>query len=273
MNLALIKTEIDTQLKDPEIAATLVLTTFKGLQPVTMRQAMLEGMIRGFEFKDFLEKNVYAIPFGGGYSLVTSIDYSRKIGMRSGVIGVAAPVYEDTPDGKILSCSITVKKRVGNDVGEFTATVYFSEYNTGKQQWASKPRTMIAKVAEMHALRKACPEELSQAYIQEETENEKIIQVDEEDFTEAETKLRSSKSLEELKSNWSNISPKAKKQLEGVKDEVKEKVTPIEVQATIVEPKKKGSGIGITVPVEITPEEAAEQLKTMRPIDSSDIPA
>jgi hypothetical protein len=28
--------------------------------------------------------------------------------------------------------------------------------------------TMIAKVAEMHALRKACPEELAKSYIEEE---------------------------------------------------------------------------------------------------------
>ena len=40
----------------------------------------------GFEFKDFLEKRVYAIPYGQSYSLVASIDHFRTIGSRSGVV-------------------------------------------------------------------------------------------------------------------------------------------------------------------------------------------
>ena len=67
---------------------------------------------------------------------------------------------------------ITVKRKINEYIGEYSATVYFSEYNTGKQQWVKKPRTMIAKVAEMHALRKACPEELSQSYTEEEIQKE-----------------------------------------------------------------------------------------------------
>ncbi len=35
--------------------------------------------------------------------------------------------------------------------------VEFSEYNTGKSQWAAKPATMIRKVALVHALREAFP--------------------------------------------------------------------------------------------------------------------
>ena len=123
--------------------------------------------MRGFEFKDFLDKNIYAVPFGGSYSLITSIDYARKVGMRSGVVGKSAPVYQEQ-DGKIISCSVTIKKEIKGLIGDFTSLVFFDEYNTGRNQWASKPRTMIAKVAEMHALRMACPEELSQAYSEEE---------------------------------------------------------------------------------------------------------
>ena len=36
----------------------------------TMKKAIMEGMIRGYTFKDFLEKNIYAIPFKDNYSLV-----------------------------------------------------------------------------------------------------------------------------------------------------------------------------------------------------------
>lgn len=169
----IINQEINRQLVNAEVGRALLATTFKGLNANSMKQAIMEGMIRGFKFDDFLKKNVYAIPFASGYSLVTSIDYARKIGAKSGIVGKDAPVYQ--MDGKkILSCAITVHKKVGNYVGNFTAEVYFEEFTTGRNLWSSKPRVMIAKVAEMHALRMACPEELSQTYTEEELDSEKI---------------------------------------------------------------------------------------------------
>lgn len=163
-----INTEINQELSNETVSRALLATTFKGLNAVSMKQALMEGMIRGYTFKDFLEKNVYAIPYGSGYSLLNSIDYNRKVGARSGVNGKSAPTYTERQD-RIETCSITVFKKGGHPAG-YTATVYFAEYDTGKNLWKSKPRTMIAKVAEMHALRMACPEELSQAYIEEEME-------------------------------------------------------------------------------------------------------
>lgn len=168
--LQTINEEINKELT-ADTSRALLATTFKGLTAVVMKQAIMEGMIRGFEFKDFLEKNVYAIPFKDGYSLITSIDYARKVGMRSGVVGVSAPVYEEK-EGKVISCTITVKRKVGETIGEYSSTVFFEEYSTGRNLWTTKPRTMIAKVAEMHSLRKACPEELSQAYTEEEVVKE-----------------------------------------------------------------------------------------------------
>lgn len=53
-------------------------------------------------------------------------------------------------------------------------SVSLSEYNTGKSLWASKPATMIQKVALVQALREAFPSALNQLYIAEE------IGVDEE---------------------------------------------------------------------------------------------
>ncbi len=171
--LELINAEINRELVNPDIHKVLMATVFKGLEAATMKKAIMEGMVRGFTFKDFLDKNVYAIPFNGkegnGYSLITSIDYARKIAMKSGIVGKDAPMYEmDDKGAKIISCTVTVHKKFGNYIGDFTATVYFSEYTTGFNQWAKRPRTMIAKVAEMHALRMACPEELSQSYTEEE---------------------------------------------------------------------------------------------------------
>jgi hypothetical protein len=166
-SLALVNKEITSELADPHIVKALLATTFKDFTPELMRQAIFEGVIRGFTFKNFLQKDVFAIKYGGGYNLVTSIDLARKIGMRSGVIGKSAPTFE--MEGKqIVSCSITIKRRVGQDIGEFTATVYFNEFSTSKNLWNSKPRVMLAKVAEMHALRMACPEQLAKAYTEEE---------------------------------------------------------------------------------------------------------
>lgn len=163
-----INEEINRELSDESVSRALLATTFKGLTAISMKKAVMEGMIRGFTFKDFLEKNVYAIPFGQEYSLITSIDFARKRGMKSGIVGKDAPVFQEEA-GKIVSCSVTVKRKVGNHIGDFTSLVFFDEYNNpGKGIWKQKPRTMISKVAEMHALRMACPEELSQSYIEEE---------------------------------------------------------------------------------------------------------
>lgn len=168
----IINEEINRELMDPKTNAALLATTFKGLKADVMKQAIMEGMIRGFTFQNFLQKDVYALPFSSGYSLVTSIDYARKVGMRNGIVGKKAPIYE--MDGnKIISCTVTVQRMLGGHIGDFTATVYFSEYyKAGKNGypslWDTKPRTMIAKVAEMHALRMACPEELSKGYIEDE---------------------------------------------------------------------------------------------------------
>lgn len=217
-SLAVIQEETMKELADPEVFKTLLATTFKGLTEPKMKEAIMDGIIRGFTFKDFRERNVYAIPFnnrdGASYSLVTSIDYSRKVAQKAGILGMDEPIFEEK-DGKIVSCSITVKRKVGKDIGTFTAKVYFDEYNTGGNQWAKRPRTMIAKVAEMHALRKACPEVLSQQYVEEEmTETKLAIEKPKVDFEESKTKLRSCKNLDELKSVWSALPVEAKENQE-----------------------------------------------------------
>jgi hypothetical protein len=189
-DLKLIKEEINSKIADKEAFGVLVKTTFNGMPDQLVKRAIMEGMMRGFKFENFLKKDVYAIPFKDGYSLITSIDYSRKVGMRSGVVGKSAPTFEMDGD-KIVSCTITIKKIVKDHIGEFSDTVYFDEYYKPpfktakgyeiKSLWDTKPRTMIAKVAEMHALRMACPEELSNAYIEEEYEKEAVIEIPKDD--------------------------------------------------------------------------------------------
>lgn len=189
-SITVLNKEISKELSDPAVGRALLATTFKGLSDESMRKAIFEGMIRGFKFKDFLEKNVYAIPFSNGYSLVTSIDYARKLGAKNGVVGVTKPTYVmDDKNKEIVSCEITVKKKVDGYVGDFTAEVFFDEYyKAGKNGypslWDSKPRTMIAKVAESHALRKACPEVLAQMYTEEEMQKDADDSFDKTDITD-----------------------------------------------------------------------------------------
>lgn len=229
MNTSLveIQKEVETQIANKETLALLVRTTFKDLDPSNIKQAIVEGRMRGFEFKDFLEKNIYAIPFGKGYSLVTSIDYARKIGMRSGVIGKSEPKYDVDKDGKIISCSVTIKRKLGEHIGDFTATVFFAEYTTGQNLWTKKPRTMIAKVAESHALRMACPEEMSQLYVEEEMDKEIIIANDKLEPVDVEVyanKLKAAKTIEDLQREWSAAPFEAKEKLRTLKDELKAKL-------------------------------------------------
>jgi len=224
--VAQVNDEVNVQLKDPAVMRALVATTFKGLSETQVKQAIIEGMLRGFTFKDFLEKNVYAVPYGGGYSLLTSIDYSRKIAMRSGLAGKSAPIYkyESELGDDNLTCEITVKRNVDGVIGEYAAKVYFLEYYAGNKNpdgtvkinsygkpvkptlWDTKPRTMIAKVAEMHALRSAFPEEVSKHYVAEEMERQIAPKaIPELDITTAEKKLLECKNAKQLDDTYKTL--------------------------------------------------------------------
>ena len=177
--VASVNSELQMQLKDPAAMRALIATTFRGFKnETTVKQACMEAMMRGYSFQDLVKKKIYAIPYGEGYSLVQSISDVRAKAMSTGVyMGKSEPVFKMDAE-KIISCTITVKKLIQGHVGEFTAVAHFAEYSTGKQNWASKPHTMISKVAEMHALRMAFPDELSQSYVEEEFSMEAPVDED-----------------------------------------------------------------------------------------------
>jgi hypothetical protein len=220
------KTVVLHELGNETTQNELVQTVFKGLDVPQMKRAVLEGHLRGFTFKDFLEKNVYAIKYGGGYSLVTGVDFNRKLGMKGGIVGTEAPQYETETDDdgktKIISCSVTVNKLFdGGHVGNFTATVYFEEfYKAGREyngkytpsMWDKMPRVMIAKVAEMHALRKACPDELSQSYIEEEMNHNDVVvyevsepDVDKKEIAKVVKKISTFRELPKLQAYYTEL--------------------------------------------------------------------
>jgi len=220
--LEIVQKEFSKELKKPAVINALLATTFKGFSKELMEKAIFEGMTRGFTFKNFLQKDVYAIPYGSGYSLVTSIDYCRKIAMRSGLSGKSEPVYEESADGgNPISCSVTVKRNVGGVIGDYTAKVYFKEFTTGRNLWNTKPRNMIAKVAEMHALRSAFPEEMAQAYVEEEFEKETETRPAEEKIEEYKEKMNGAKTLDELKTIYASLPVQVKAELKALKDILK----------------------------------------------------
>jgi hypothetical protein len=181
-----ISRELKVELADASTARALLATTFKKFDDKMMKQALMEGMLRGYTFKDFLQRKIYAIKYGETYNLISSIEHARERGMRNGLCGKDKPEFTfTTKDGKevLESCTVTVKRLSNGHVGEYAATVYFDEfYKPGKtwnekytpSMWDEKPKAMLSKVAEMHALRMAFPEDLSQIYVEEEFDNRPV---------------------------------------------------------------------------------------------------
>ena len=126
---------------------------------------------------DPLAKQISLIKFGGTWTIITTIDGYRALAEQTGqYAGQDAPIftYADPPTMTNAkkkapeSATITVHKMLNGMVLPFSATVYWEEYSTGTNNWSSMPRTMLAKVAESHALRKAFPAVMSGLYTSEE---------------------------------------------------------------------------------------------------------
>lgn len=103
-------------------------------------------------------------------TIQTSIDGFRVIAERSGdYAGQDEPVFIEE-NGKLISCKITVYRF--RDNVRYPAAVglaYWSEYcQENSPMWKKMPHTMLAKVAEALALRKAYPQDLSGLYTNEE---------------------------------------------------------------------------------------------------------
>lgn len=121
---------------------------------------------------DPLLRQLYFIKYKDKVSYVTSIDSYRIIAHRTEQFaGTDEPMYTYDPSAqnkKPTHCSIVVYRLVQGIRCGFAAKVKFSEYDTNQNNWAKMPETMIAKVAEAHALRKAFPQDLAGVYTQEE---------------------------------------------------------------------------------------------------------
>lgn len=110
-------------------------------------------------------------------TIQTSIDGFRLVAERSGkYAGQAAAEYEHDDKGKLVAASVTVYKITSSLQQPFptTARAEWNEYAQTSSKgeltglWAKMPKTMLGKVAEALALRKAFPQELSGLYTPEE---------------------------------------------------------------------------------------------------------
>jgi phage recombination protein Bet len=121
--------------------------------------------------KDAFTKRAESNPnYKGAKSGVIVVNLNKQIENREGTF-----VYAEGGE-KLVGGWARVHFK--DDKEEVFNTVSLSEYNTGKSLWASKPATMIRKVALVQALREAFPNALGQLYIAEE------VGVDEELPTE-----------------------------------------------------------------------------------------
>ena len=125
---------------------------------------------------DPIARQIYAICRKGRWGIQISIDGARLIAERSGKYAGQTPV-EWTGDGQTwtqvwLDRQPPAAARVGVHRSDFREPLYavanFQAYAAGGPMWDKMPALMIGKCAEMLALRKAFPQDLSGLYSTEE---------------------------------------------------------------------------------------------------------
>lgn len=116
-------------------------------------------------------------------SVIVGIDGIRARAHKTGKIsGIKRGVLKDE-SGKLVGGWCEVYRSDWQHPAR--EEVSLAEYDTGKAQWATKKETMIKKVAEVAALRMACPEELGGIYAEEEmTVNAEVRDVKAKELTQ-----------------------------------------------------------------------------------------
>lgn len=110
---------------------------------------------------------IFFIKYGNSPgTIVVGIEGFRSRASKTGKLrGIKRGVLRDEA-GVCTGAWAKVRRSDWDEPAE--AEVSLAEYTTGKNNWATKPETMIQKVAEAAALRMAFPDELGDAYSPEE---------------------------------------------------------------------------------------------------------
>lgn len=177
--LSLIKNIICKGASEDEIAVFLQICRHTRLDPIAKQIYMIP------RWDSKLNKNVYTPQ--------TSIDGLRLIAERTGRYAPGPATKFEVENGKLISATSFVKKMTADGTWHTVeATAYFEEYvqtytdkRSGETKiaglWESKPRTMIAKVAESQALRRAFPNEMSGLYVDGELDKDVVDVMPRED--------------------------------------------------------------------------------------------
>jgi phage recombination protein Bet len=166
--------------------------TSNGEQMVLAPRAIVEAFAQTVQRTqlDPIARQIYCIERGGKYSIQVGIDGARLVAQRSGEYAGQRPI-EWTADGEKwvdvwLSKEPPAAARAGVMRQGFTEPLYavatwgsYAPYFGGKlsQMWQQHGSLMLGKCAEMLALRKAFPMELSGLYVAEEMDTASNVAV------------------------------------------------------------------------------------------------
>lgn len=157
----LIKKQIAPKATDDELKLFLYQAKRTGLDPLTRQIYCIHRKAKD-QWGNWTEK----------MTIQTSIDGFRVIAERTGDYGGQEEPEFIEKDGKIVCCKVPVFRFRGDQRYKASVGVaYWDEYvpKEGQDQmWRKMPHTMIAKVAEAVALRKAYPQDLSGLYTNDE---------------------------------------------------------------------------------------------------------
>jgi phage recombination protein Bet len=183
--VALIKSQIAPKATDSELKLFLYQAQRTGLDPLTRQIYCIHRKQK--QGDNWIEK----------MTVQTAIDGFRVIAERSGDYGGQDEPEFIEKDGKIICCKVKVYKFRGDQRYQASVGVaYWDEYvpQSGQDHmWRKMPHTMISKVAEALALRKAYPQDLSGLYTTEEMQ-----QADVKQEPAQESQVSQSENLEEL---------------------------------------------------------------------------
>lgn len=122
-------------------------------------------------------KQIYAIKRGDKMCIQTGIDGYRLIAERTGRYAPGPETtYEIDKDGRVVCATAYIKKQTADGTWHtISSSAYMEEYGQKTGMWSKMPRTMLSKVAESIALRKAFPAEMSGTYTEEEMQQADVI--------------------------------------------------------------------------------------------------
>ena len=120
---------------------------------------------------DPIAKQIYAVKRGNQMTIQTGIDGLRLIAERTSKYSPGKQTdYGYDEKGKLISATAHIKKKVGNEWHDVSATAFLSEYTGKNPMWDKMPHVMLEKCAESRAIRRAFPADTSGLYTDAEME-------------------------------------------------------------------------------------------------------